>query len=111
MIGRGRAGSALPNPEAPFRGCGKVACAPHKYVLEPGYSGGGRRGVVGQAAFVASCIPRVGGRQVTALEDYPGPSARHSATPFICLAAALAFRKPRLEKLARTAPAGIPGHG
>ena len=202
-----------------------------QHVLEPGHSGGRRRGAVGQAAFVASCIPRAGGRQVTTLEDYPGrgpegadgvgsgavspavgwratsgwrsalirgyrvfavvlaaagvprvlaivgyqpavlfrkgtldylwhappvperdqsqrlllvpagtaplppvrsrgglaaadgaggrrhgvrraePSARHSAMPFICLAAALAFRKPRPEKLARTAPARFPGHG
>jgi hypothetical protein len=36
---------------------------------------------------------------------------RHSAMPFICLAEALAFRKPHPEKLARTAPAGFPGHG
>lgn len=59
-----------------------------QYVLEPGYSGGRRRGAAGQAGFVASCIPRAGGRQVTTLEDYPVPSARHSAMPFLCPAAA-----------------------
>jgi len=213
----------------PFRGCGPVTCAPHSMSWSRDTAGGLRRGAARQAAFVASCIPRVGGRSVTTWRIIPvvgprgdtalawGPSrpqpagatlgrrpalirgyrvfavalaagvprvlamvgyrpavlfrkgtsgylwraptvperdqsqrlllvpagtaplplvrsrgglaapdgagdrrhgvrraeppARHSAMPFICLAAALAFRKPHPEKLARTAPAGFPGHG
>ena len=160
MIGRGRAGAALPTRKPAIQGMRDSSMCTTQYVLEPGHSAvvlaaAGvprvlamvghqpavlfRKGTLGYL-WRAPAVPErdqsrrlllvpagtaplhlVRSRGGLAAPDVAGdrrhgvcraePSARPSATPFICLAAALAFRKPQLEKPARTAPAGFPGHG